>query len=1049
MNLREFVNPPKHARPCPVWSWNYLMEAAEIENRVRDMKKKGFGGFLIQARPGLRTPFLEDEWMRAVRRAVETARDTEMECWLTDDESQPGGAGKGAVVRDDPSARAMALVWEPDARKLVESGEIDSALLFVRPAGEGTAAPETSREKPDDPAGWGAFFTIRPGDAGAYPDLMQPETVRAFLDAVHEKYSKLFRYDFGEYMPGMFTMDPRVAFDGSPDGSGRVYHPWTAGFEAFFEDMIGYSPIDYLYLLLDSADEDGRFGFLYDYRRAVTERFLRSFTIESANWCREHDLFLSGRIPGGSGLAETVRSGGASMAHAEYTDIPAAKVTGAGPTGLTGVRRAASAAGQLGRKRVLCQLFEGAGHDITFSDMKHTADACLAAGATFLSPHMVQFSLKGARKRECPPALSYHQPSWEHIRVINDYLGRVSWAVSRGRPAARVLVMEPSGPAYGAVHPCRSSEYSSSDGERYEALLEELASGHIAFDLGDERLVGRHGSAEGGVFRVGRMAYDAVVLPASRAWRGTTLDLLDAFDGAVLLIGEPARYVDGRPSDRMSAFAARVNVTTAADEPEAARILAESCGRDVTVTGPDGETARAVRVNHRVEAGAHLLFLANTDRENDADITVTVRALGGVVELDALTGRAWRYASRVADGTTVIGTKLHPGGSRIFVIDQTQTSVEPGESAFEREELVIDGPYSFQRLHDNVVVIDRCRLEMDGKTVLKDASLPAARDAVWHATGIDEYRDTQPWVMEQRNVRTRTNQTRLTFTFTVENIPEHFDFVMESGDKFTVHINGVKAEPTPGKWHLDKRFTVFAAAEHAVEGLNTVTAETDFLWDTEIENVYLYGDFAVGTESEGFPVRYEQEVIGVGDWCGEGYAFYPGAMSYKMEFPLEFDGTERFELDLSGAKGTTLFVTVNGTDIGAAPFHPYRAEITGALKQGDNTVEIEVVGSLRNTLGPLRIPPESAPAVITPESFLDDVNSDGAMHFEPYGFLEPPKLVRIRGAAEAEDGTVVENPPEEETVDETVERAGADESGEEKPEGDAPPGEEDKEEDSA
>ena len=68
MNLKEFVNPPKQYRPSPFWSWNDVIEASEVETGIREMKRKGFGGFFIHSRTGLRTEYLGEQWMQAVRR---------------------------------------------------------------------------------------------------------------------------------------------------------------------------------------------------------------------------------------------------------------------------------------------------------------------------------------------------------------------------------------------------------------------------------------------------------------------------------------------------------------------------------------------------------------------------------------------------------------------------------------------------------------------------------------------------------------------------------------------------------------------------------------------------------------------------------------------------------------------------------------------------------------------------------------------------------------------------------------------------------------------
>ena len=127
------------------------------------------------------------------------------------------------------------------------------------------------------------------------------------------------------------------------------------------------------------------------------------------------------------------------------------------------------------------------------------------------------------------------------------------------------------------------------------------------------------------------------------------------------------KRIDGELSDRVAKLAGRDNVTVTTDNPaEAAAIVAKSC-REISVTDADGAESADILVNHRKEAGANVVFLANTDREEPKEITVIVKAAGGVVELDPLTGRAFRYASVFSDGSTVIKTKLHKSGSKIFL----------------------------------------------------------------------------------------------------------------------------------------------------------------------------------------------------------------------------------------------------------------------------------------------------------------------------------------------------------------------------------------------
>lgn len=1003
MNLKEFVNPPKQFRPSPFWSWNYIMEAAEIENRIREMKRKGFGGFFIHSRTGLRTLYMGDDWMRAVRRAVETARSSEMECWLYDEDKWPSGFGGGKTTEDNEKNLALALTWVEDASSL-DSDILDRALAFTEKCTDGTV--RLLPEKPKTLSGTGVFYERRFTrghfwfNGENYSDLLNPDTVQAFIDNTYEAYSKLFRYDFGEFLPGIFTDEPNVNrnikwFD--RDEQSKFSFPWSPGFPEFFESFHGYSPLDQLHHLLSSSEEG--FKFRHDFWLAVNECFLLSFTIPISTWCNEHDLKLTGHYLYEDDFFPMISSGGAVMPHYEYMDVPGIDHLGRNINNPWTIKQVTSAANQLDKSRVICEIFGTAGQSMSFEDMKWIADFHFALGINFLCPHLLQFSMKGDRKRDFPPTFSYHQPYWEHLRVINDYIGRASWAVSAGQSKASVLVMVPVGSAYGL------SDMSTENGgenlksleNSYHAIIEELLAEHISFDLGDERLVKRHGGSGGSVLTVGKAEYSIVILPPSLTWQSSTLDILESFTGTVIILGDTPSRVDGATDNRITKYLYNKNVLSIPDKPsQAAEIIVKKTGRDVSITESGGTQARSVLVNHRAEAGAHILFLANTDRKESKEVTIEVKALGGVVELEPLSGRAFRYASEISGGHSIIKTTMHPSGSRIFLIDTTQTSVDPQPQSYIEEPLTIEGPYTFERMNDNVITIDRCKLEIDGKTILKDEPVWKAKKAIWHATGIEEYSGYQPWVIEKKNVRTRTNQTVLTFDFKVKDIPETIFLAMESADKFTFKINGTVIEPTPGKWYLDKRFTVLDLEGHVVEGTNTITAETDFLWDTEIEDIYIFGDFAAGPENEGFPVMKEQKMLETGSWVEQGYPFYSGSMTYKMVFDLEFTEQERFEIDLSGAKGSNLYLTVNGTVIGSVPFPPYRAEITGALVQGSNTIEVEVISTLRNTMGPLHHTEGDNLDWTGPEQFCDEDNWTDSYRFAEYGFIEPPVMVKMK-----------------------------------------------------
>jgi hypothetical protein len=77
-------------------------------------------------------------------------------------------------------------------------------------------------------------------------------------------------------------------------------------------------------------------------------------------------------------------------------------------------------------------------------------------------------------------------------------------------------------------------------------------------------------------------------------------------------------------------------------------------------------------------------------------------------------------------------------------------------------------------------------------------------------------------------------------------------------------------------------------------------------------------------------------------------------------------------------KGAVAAVKVNGTDVGLIPYPPYRGDITGALVDGANAVEVSVIGTLRNIFGPLH-----------------DTDENSEYRLAPCGLLKPPRIIKI------------------------------------------------------
>jgi hypothetical protein len=181
---------------------------------------------------------------------------------------------------------------------------------------------------------------------------------------------------------------------------------------------------------------------------------------------------------------------------------------------------------------------------------------------------------------------------------------------------------------------------------------------------------------------------------------------------------------------------------------------------------------------------------------------------------------------------------------------------------------------------------------------------------------------------------------------------------------------------------VDRSFHPVDIAAAVREGENTIELTTDFrpipkatfalasLFEvqtgTELENIYLIGDFAVRGRVSPRParatcVRYAPEFSLVaenakhpwGDLSAGDYPFYAGrfTLADTVELKRPTKG-QRVYLELPALEAAVAKVRVNGAEAGAIAWAPYEVEITSLVKLGANRVEIELVGTLRNLMGP-------------------------------------------------------------------------------------------------
>jgi hypothetical protein len=214
-----------------------------------------------------------------------------------------------------------------------------------------------------------------------------------------------------------------------------------------------------------------------------------------------------------------------------------------------------------------------------------------------------------------------------------------------------------------------------------------------------------------------------------------------------------------------------------------------------------------------------------------------------------------------------------------------------------------------------------------------------------------------------------------TYRFTIEGqVPKRLSIVIERPDLYMITCNGKTvvsraSRPrsegeTPSAqrgqdgrdttWWLDKAFGRIDITEAAKVGENTVTIKASpFTIYHEIEPAYVLGSFALRQADSGFVIAGDSgPVLKPGSWKEQGCPFYAAGVSYKQKFDLASGQTGRYLVELNKWYGSVAEITVNGTSAGYIAYRPWQCDVTDLIKAGANTVEVLVIGTLKNTLGP-------------------------------------------------------------------------------------------------
>lgn len=951
-----FVDPPREYSSGPLWVWNDMLTEEQIVSTMRDLAGQKVKQVFVHPRPGLMTPYLSTDWFKLWKVALKEAERLDMNVWIYDENSYPSGFAGGLVPEAMPESRGRGLV----IKEQESVGKLDDNTVAVFRITESGYENVSGKARAGDQLPKGKYLVASIRQAGSSPwyggkfyvNLLDPGVTEKFLAITMDAYRLEVGGQFGKRVPGVFTDEPHIR----PAGG----LPWTNDLPRMFEKRWGYTLIDHLPSLVRPLGDWKRVR--HNYIQVLLELFIERWAKPYYEYCERHNIEFTGhywehewpnclRSPDNMAMyawhqrpaIDTLMNQYREDTHAQFGNVRA-------------VKELSSVANQLGRKRTLCEAYGAGGWDLRFEDMKRIGDWLYVLGVNTLNEHLSYITIRGARKRDHPQSFSYHEPWWKAYHVMAGYFTRLSLIMSHGEQINRILVIEPTTTTWMYQGDPSQRAQLNNIGNQFQQMVLSFERAQVEYDIGCEDIIARHGSVEGPLFTVGKRQYETVVLPPlTENLNSKTMELLDAYlqaGGVVFCCGKATSRVDGRSSNR-GAEATRHSSWKQVEAGEVPQMLSGRAKDGFTIRRNKDD--KGILFHHRrtIEDGEFLLLV---NMSIDALSAGVIRSAAGSVERwDPSTAKISPYPFEKVGAGVKIRFELPLCGSLLlFLAEKAHVPVNEIEES--TKVVASRGKLEVDLIEENVLTLDYVDITAGGETK-KNIYFYQASQFAFEKNGMGR----NPW---DSAVQFRDELIKKTFSpesgfeatyrFTIQQqLPKWLWIVIERPDLYEITCNGKTVSATKGAWWLDKSFGKIDITTAAKVGGNTVTIKASpFMIYHELEPAYLLGTFKLRPAESGFVIVGDSEpALGLGSWKEQGYPFYASGVSYKQKFNIA-KSVGRYIVELQRWYGSVAEVIVNGKSAGYIPYQPWQRDVTDLIKTGTNTIEVVVIGTLKNTLGP-------------------------------------------------------------------------------------------------
>lgn len=962
---KELKNPSKSFRSAPLWVWNTKVTRDDIDRMLQEFKDQGFGGAFIHPRPGLITEYLSEEWFELYKYSLEVGKKLGLDIWIYDENSYPSGFAGGHVPAQMPESYNQGQGLNPEKMELLPENTKDCFLCLKK---EGDAYIDITSTLDQYKNVKGEYYLYsktyhRRSDwhgGYSYVDLLYPGVTEKFMGVTMSGYEKHFWKKLGTEIKGIFTDEPELS---SPGGI-----RWTPDLFDVFEKQWGYDLK--LQLPLFSETEGNWKQVRHNYMETLTQMFIDRWSKPWFAYTERNNLYWTGHYweHGWPNMSH----GGDNMAMYAWHQMPAIdmlfnqfndSLPQAQFGNVRSVKELRSVANQMGYVRTLSETYGAGGWDVTFEDLKRLGDWEYVLGVNFMNQHLAHMTITGARKYDYPPVFTSISPWWSNYKLQNDYFARLSMLLSQGEQINDILILEPTTTAWLYYSYIESDPKLMEVGSNFQNFITGLEKSQVEYDLGSENIIKDHGKINENSFVVRKRAYKRVVIPPmTENLNSKTFQLLKQFvdgGGTLIAFSTPTR-IDGKESSDLKGFFTKNSDRIKLFTEEATEQVIKKFLQSDKISFSD-IASNDLYHHRRSYNDGELIFLVNSSLTETARGKVSVEGKK-IIEIDGMSGEIFGYPHTKLGQFVEAEFVLPPAGSLMLFSATSDGNEYPQKREMgDGQPLQAVGPLEIKRMQDNVLNIDFCHLIIDDSAVKnshEDKNLYTVEAShhlfkhfgmnnPWH--GAIQYKQT---IVEKDTFKTGDIKVRYHFIVAGNIDKSNIRLVAEQPDIWKVKINDKPVSSDPRQRWLDSRFGVYEIGEYVETGVNIVELSVEPMSIyAEIAPVYILGDFALQSAATGWVIREPVEKLELGSWKAQGQPYYSWDISYSKNYTIE-DQSAQYTLQLKEWTGTLSEVHVNGDKVGVIAYKPYRFDLSPYLKKGNNKIEVRVIGSLKNLLGP-------------------------------------------------------------------------------------------------